>query len=83
MCLAVPMRLARVEGTRGLVEVEGVRREVRLDLLERVEVGDWVLVHAGFAIQVLDEAAAAETLELLRALEPPDPSPGPPPGPRG
>jgi hydrogenase expression/formation protein HypC len=74
MCLAVPMRLETVAGPRGAVAVDGVRREVRLDLVEGAKPGDWVLVHAGFAIQLLDEAAAAETLALLDELlaEPPD-----------
>jgi hydrogenase expression/formation protein HypC len=67
MCLAVPMRLEVVDGVRGMVSVDGVRREVRLDLVE-ARVGDWVLIHAGFAIQVQDEAAAAETLSLVRQL---------------
>lgn len=73
MCLAVPMRLETVAGPRGAVAVDGVRREVRLDLVEGARPGDWVLVHAGFAIQLLDEAAAAETLALLGELlaEPP------------
>ena len=68
MCLAVPMRLESIDGVLGVVAVDGVRREVRLDLLESPRAGDWVLIHAGFAIQVLDEQAAAETLETLRAL---------------
>ena len=64
MCLAIPMKVVRAEGDRGEAETGGVRRTVRLDLVEAA-VGDYVLVHAGFAIQVLDEAEAAETLELL------------------
>ena len=90
MCLAVPMRLETVAGPRGAVAVDGVRRDVRLDLVEGAKPGDWVLVHAGFAIQLLDEAAAAETLALLGELlaEPPDlpppvaepPAGAPPPG---
>lgn len=87
MCLAVPMRLETVAGPRGAVAVDGVRRDVRLDLVEGAKPGDWVLVHAGFAIQLLDEAAAAETLALLGELlaEPPgaplavEPPAGPPP----
>jgi hydrogenase expression/formation protein HypC len=46
--------------------VAGVRREASLLLLENPQVGDWVIVHAGFAIQKVDEAAAHETLRLLR-----------------
>ncbi|OPY68561.1 MAG: Hydrogenase isoenzymes formation protein HypC [Syntrophorhabdus sp. PtaU1.Bin002] len=78
------MRLETVAGTRGAVAVDGVRRDVRLDLVEGARPGDWVLVHAGFAIQLLDETAAAETLALLGELlaEPPGASPAiePPPG---
>jgi hydrogenase expression/formation protein HypC len=48
------------------IDVDGVQREASLLLLEDVEVGDYVIVHAGFAIQKLDEAAAMETLNLLR-----------------
>jgi hydrogenase expression/formation protein HypC len=48
------------------IDVEGIRREASLLLLEGAQVGDYVIVHAGFAIQKLDEAAAQETLDLLR-----------------
>ena len=48
------------------IDVEGVQREVSLLLLEDAQVGDYVIVHAGFAIHKLDEAAARETLDLLR-----------------
>jgi len=65
MCLAVPMQLESVDGAGGSVRSGGVRMDVRLDLLEQPQVGDWVLVHAGYAIAVLDEAEAAETLALL------------------
>ncbi len=65
MCLAAPMRLVVVDGADGTAEVDGVRYGVRLDLLEGAEVGDYVLVHAGYAIQRLDTDAARETLDLL------------------
>jgi len=65
MCLAIPMQLTTVDGPRGIVSTGGVSCEVRLDLVEAPRVGDYVLVHAGYAIGVLDEAEAAETLELL------------------
>jgi hydrogenase expression/formation protein HypC len=70
------MRLESVVGHSGRAVVDGVGRELRLDLVE-AQVGDWVLVHAGYAIQVLDEAAAAETLALLRELDPPAAAPPP------
>lgn len=65
MCLGVPMRVVSTDGSEGLVEVGGVRRQVRLDLTPDAPVGSYVVVHAGYAIQVLDEAAAAQTLEIL------------------
>jgi len=63
------MMLVEVEGQSGLAELGGVRRSVRLDLVPEARLGDYVLVHAGYAIQVMDEAAAEETMELLREME--------------
>ena len=67
MCLAVPMKLLSVSGDKGVAEVAGVRRTVRLDLVPGTVQGQYVVVHAGYAIQVMDEAAAAETLDLITA----------------
>jgi hydrogenase expression/formation protein HypC len=69
MCLAVPMKLIKIEGEKGLVEVGGVQREVGLQLIEDVKAGDYLIVHAGFAIQKLDEKDALETLALFREME--------------
>jgi hydrogenase expression/formation protein HypC len=66
MCLAIPSRIVRIDGGMGTIDVDGVRREVSLLLLEDARVGDWVIVHAGFAIQTIDEAAARESLDILR-----------------
>jgi hydrogenase expression/formation protein HypC len=80
MCLAIPMRVIEADGPRGLVESSGVRYEIRLDLVGDVRIGEFVLVHAGYAIQVMDEEAAAEQLALLEPLlseEPGGPLPDP------
>jgi hydrogenase expression/formation protein HypC len=69
MCLAIPMKLIQIKGERGLVEVGNVQREVGLQLIEDVEVGDYLIIHAGFAIQKLDEKEALETLALFREME--------------
>lgn len=69
MCLAVPMKLLEVTGTSGTVELEGVRRTVSLDLLEGAAPGDYVIVHAGFAIERLEPGEAQRTLDLFRELE--------------
>lgn len=68
MCLAIPMQIVAVEGLLAVAEVDGVARRVRVDLLPEVNVGDYVLVHAGLAIARVDAAAAEETLSLLREL---------------
>jgi len=66
MCLAIPSRITKIENNMATIDVEGVQREASLLLLEDASVGDYVIVHAGFAIQKLDESAARETLDLLR-----------------
>ena len=66
MCLAIPSKITKIENNMATIDVEGVQREASLLLLEDARVGDYVIVHAGFAIQKLDEAEARETLDLLR-----------------
>jgi hydrogenase expression/formation protein HypC len=66
MCLAIPSKITKIENNMATIDVEGVQREASLLLLEDARVGDYVIVHAGFAIHKLDEAAARETLDLLR-----------------
>ncbi len=68
MCLAVPMQLVQRDEGLGVVEIEGVRREVSLMLLDDAKVGEFLLIHAGFAIGRVDETEAKETIELLRQL---------------
>jgi len=68
MCLAIPMRIVAIEGVSGVAEVDGVSRQVRLDLLPEVVLGDYVLIHAGLAIARVDAQHAEETLSLLRSL---------------
>lgn len=68
MCLAIPMKLVEVAGADGVAEVGGVRRAVRLDLVPGAALADHVLVHAGYAIQVVDEEEARATLADLALL---------------
>lgn len=67
MCLAIPSRVVNIENDMAVIDVDGVRREASLLLLEDPQVGDWVIVHAGFAIHKIDETAARESLNILRA----------------
>jgi hydrogenase expression/formation protein HypC len=68
MCLAIPMRVVSISGPTAQVEEGGVRREVRVDLIEQVAVGDYVIVHAGVAIERLDPEEAEETLHLFAEM---------------
>lgn len=69
MCLAVPGQVIQVDGKSGKVDFLGVQRQVQLDLVPEAVAGDWVLVHAGFAIHRIDEEEARETLAMLRKLD--------------
>ena len=67
MCLAIPMKINALNDDRmATVDVLGVTREVSLDLTPQAQVGDYVLVHAGFAIEVVDEQYAQETLDWIK-----------------
>lgn len=66
MCLAIPAQVKSLDGQNlATVDIMGVSRSVSVDLTPTVSVGEFVLVHAGFAIEVIDEAQAKETLELI------------------
>jgi hydrogenase expression/formation protein HypC len=68
MCWAVPAKIVEITGQSGKVELAGMVRQVGLQLLESPRLGDYVLVHAGFAIQKVDEKEALETLQLWREI---------------
>jgi hydrogenase expression/formation protein HypC len=70
MCLAVPMELVVHDGQRGVACLGEVRREVNLMLVPDVKIGDFVIIHAGCAISVLDRAEAQKTLDILRSAGP-------------
>jgi hydrogenase expression/formation protein HypC len=70
MCLGIPMKLTAVQGREGRAELNGVSRTIGLDLVPEARVGEYVIIHAGYAIQVLDEVSALETLELLAQIGP-------------
>lgn len=66
MCLAVPSKVVEIKDGLGTIDSEGVRREVSLSLLGDAQIGDYVIVHAGYAIQKIDEEAAMESLNTIR-----------------
>lgn len=68
MCLAVPGKITVLEKGNAEVDFSGVKRSVSLDLVPAAKKGDYVLVHAGFAIQLLDSQDALETLKLFKEI---------------
>ena len=73
MCIAAPAQIMEINDNVAIVDFGGVRQQAKLDLVENVEVGKYVLVHSGYAIEVLTEQAAKESLEawdeLLKILD--------------
>jgi len=69
MCLAVPGKILEIQDLLATVEIGGVTRKISLMLLPESKVGEFVLIHAGFAIQAIDEEEVRKTLELFKELE--------------
>lgn len=69
MCLAIPAKIESLDGNNlATASIMGARRQVSLDLTPGVEVNDYVLVHAGFAIETVDEDVANQTLEIIKDM---------------
>lgn len=68
MCLAIPSKIIEIQGALAKVSVGGVIRETSLALIDDAQIGDYVIVHAGFAISKLDESVAHQTLEDMRQI---------------
>lgn len=65
MCLGIPMKVVRIEGGFAVVETGRLQRRVNVEMVSRLKKGDYVLVHAGFAIEKLDREQAEETLRII------------------
>jgi hydrogenase expression/formation protein HypC len=68
MCLAIPVKIVSIDGDEAETEIAGVRRRVSIALTPEAKVGDYVLLHTGYAIGIVDEAEAEETLKLLEEI---------------
>jgi hydrogenase expression/formation protein HypC len=68
MCLAIPALIKSVSGQRAVADIEGVRREISIQLTPEAKAGDYVLLHTGYAISIIDAGEAEETLKLLREM---------------
>ena len=68
MCLGVPVKIVQIKGNEGVADFKGVKKKISLELLENVKKGDYVILHAGFAIQKMEPEEALETLKLFEEL---------------
>ncbi len=68
MCLAVPSKIIEINDSIAKVDVDGVIRETSMMLIDNAKIGDYVIVHAGFAISKVDEEAALQTLQDMRNI---------------
>jgi len=69
MCLGLPGKVIKIEAKTCLAEILGVSKEISIELLKDVSVGDYILIHAGCALQKLDEEEALKTIELYKELK--------------
>ncbi|MBU1086610.1 MAG: HypC/HybG/HupF family hydrogenase formation chaperone [Candidatus Omnitrophica bacterium] len=68
MCIGIPVKIKKINGLTAIASAGGAERIIGIDLTPDVKVGDYVLLHAGFAIEKIDEADAKETLRLLEEM---------------
>lgn len=69
MCLAIPLKLVEIEGREALGEALGMRQKLRVDFIREPRIGDYVMVHAGFAIERLEESQALEDIEAWEEMK--------------
>lgn len=69
MCLAIPLKITEIDGKNAIGERDGVVRKIRLDFIKEPRLGDYVIVHAGFAIEKLDAEAALESIAAAQEVE--------------
>jgi hydrogenase expression/formation protein HypC len=69
MCLAIPMKVEKIEDNYAIVSLGNVKRKVNISLIENVKKGDYLIIHAGFAIEKLDREEAKKTLNILREIK--------------
>ena len=68
MCLGIPMKVIKIDGDEGIVESGGLRKKANFSLMKSAKPGDYILMHAGFAIEKIKDAEAKKTLRALKSL---------------
>lgn len=66
MCLAIPGKIVEIDEEKGIVDLGGIRKQIALTFVPEAEVGDWILIHTGFGLNIISEAEALETLDLIK-----------------
>ena len=68
MCYAIPAKILSIKGDIAIVDYGGVKKKVNISLMESIKIGDYILIHAGFAIERLDKQSAEESLQIIREM---------------
>ena len=68
MCIGVPVKIVEIDGSEALAELDGVQQKINIDLIEGLKKGNYVLLHAGCAIQIINEKEAKRNLNLMKKL---------------
>lgn len=68
MCLAIPAQIKKIDGAKAVADIEGITRDISIELTPDAKVGDYVLLHTGYSISVIDATEAEETLKLLHEM---------------
>jgi hydrogenase expression/formation protein HypC len=69
MCLAIPMKVEKIMGEFAIVSLGNVKRKVNISFVENVKKGDYLIIHAGFAIEKLDKKEAEKTIKIIREIK--------------
>jgi hydrogenase expression/formation protein HypC len=69
MCLGIPLKIVEINGKEAFGELNGVKKKIRVDLIKDLKIGDYVMVHAGFALEIMKEEQAKDTLKILEEIE--------------
>lgn len=68
MCLAIPAKIVKKEGKKGIVDMGGVNKEIGLDFIPEAEVGNWILIHTGFGLEIISDEEAKKTIDALKEV---------------
>lgn len=69
MCLGIPLKIIKINDNEAVAEANGIKKNIRLDFMPDAKIGDYVMVHAGFALDKIDMTTAAETIDAFKEIE--------------